>query len=1652
MKKVFSIRKSELFRFFAWLQILLQVLFPLVSALPHSAIAQSSSSSSTNLSPFAVDRNGSSTTKDTTALPYGDTMSSLASSLSSNGAEGVASSAKSAATGYASSSAQQWLSQFGTARVQLNVDDNGNWDDSAIDFLAPLYDNKKSMLFTQLGLRAPDGRVTGNMGMGVRTFYVEDWMFGGNVFFDDDFTGKNRRIGIGAEAWTNNLKLSANTYVGTTEWHQSRDFNDYNEKPADGYDVRAEGYLPAYPQLGAKLMYEQYYGDKVALFDTDHLQSNPSAVTTGLSYTPIPLVQLAVNYKSGQDSMDDTQFQVNLRYDLGRPWAYQIDPESVRLERSLAGSRYDLVERNNQIVLQYQKKDQQSVSNLNLQVTVDNSPSDGLTPNTAQVFATDKDGQPVRNAPITWSTSGTAKLVTSTSVTNNSGVASVNFTNTVPESVQVTAKSGAVTATQNSQFNAATVSNITLKITKDNSVADGKTPNHAVATVTDINNRPIANKQVKWGVDAPATLKSTQTTTNASGQVTTDFTSTTAGAVMLTVTAGDKSASQQGHFIANSASNVIDTMVVTKDGSAANGTAANTVNITVKDGNGAPVSNANVSLSADKGTVIFGAALKAKAAKAAKTFQTDAQGALTVAFTDTVAETTQLTATLENGNTKTATANFVADSASAKVSDLTVTSGAVANGTATNQATVTVVDANNNPLSGVDVTWTQDGTAVLGTSAKTDANGKTTVKFTDTQAQTVNVTATLASGSTLSKPSSFVADSSSAKVSDLTVTSGAIANGTAANQATITVVDANNNPLSGVDVTWTQDGSAVFGTSAKTDANGQTTVKFTDTKAQTVNVTATLASGSTLSKPSTFVADSSSAKVSDLTITSGAVANGTATNQATVTVVDANSNPLSGVDVTWSQDGSAVLGTSAKTDASGKTTVKFTDTTAQTVNVTATLASGSTLSKPSTFVADSASSKVSDLTITSGAAANGTATNQATVTVVDANNNPLSGVDVTWTQDGSAVFGTSAKTDANGQTTVKFTDTKAQTVNVTATLTSGSALSKPSTFVADSSSAKVSDLTITSGAVANGTATNQATVTVVDANSNPLSGVDVTWSQDGSAVLGTSAKTDANGQTTVTFTDLKAQTVNITAGVNGNSLSKPSSFVADATTAHVSTLTIDTDGSAANGTTQNSATATVTDSNNNFLPNTTVNWTVTGSAGLASGTSPTNSNGQAVMTFTDTKVEIVTLTAKAGSSDTGQSKTSSFVADAATAHVTTLTINTDGSAANGTSQNSATATVMDSQNNILANTTVNWTITGLAGLTSGTSTTNSSGQAVMTFTDTKAETITLTAKAGSSDTGQSKTSTFVADVDTAKIDSLTITKDGSPADGSTANTATVVVSDINGNPLSGMAVTWSADKSTVTMTPAGNTDSTGKASVSFVDTTAETLQLTSSLSNGSTLSQNSEFVIDTAGLKISQFYSASSADIHDSTVLRLFVQDKFGKPVNGANVRLSVTGSAQLESTSGVTSSTTSGNGTLLINITDAVVETVTATATLDNNTSATAPVTFVQSLATAINITIIQDGKGIDAPNIAVATAVDKHGFPVPGYEIRWGLGSTYTSQFNFSEISAVTDSNGEVRTNIQSKSSSFSPRTITLEAIGESYFQNNPTGETPMTFAKGS
>lgn len=88
---------------------------------------------------------------------------------------------------------------------------------------------------------------------------------GGNIFYDYDFTRGHRRLGLGGEAWTDYLKFSGNYYHPLSDWKDSEDFDFYEERPARSWDIRAEAQLPSYPQLGGKVVFEQYYGDEVAL-------------------------------------------------------------------------------------------------------------------------------------------------------------------------------------------------------------------------------------------------------------------------------------------------------------------------------------------------------------------------------------------------------------------------------------------------------------------------------------------------------------------------------------------------------------------------------------------------------------------------------------------------------------------------------------------------------------------------------------------------------------------------------------------------------------------------------------------------------------------------------------------------------------------------------------------------------------------------------------------------------------------------------------------------------------------------------------------------------------------------------------------------------------------------------------------------------------------------------------------------------------------------------------------------------------------------------------------------------------------------------------------------------------------------------------------
>lgn len=259
------------------------------------------------------------------------------------------------ASGMLSSAVQQSMSSFGTARVKLNLE-RSDLEGSEFDLLVPAFENGNHLFFTQTGLRRIDNRTMANLGVGYRFWPTDQMMLGTNLFYDYDISRKHKRFGAGLEYAQDYFRLSTNGYFRISNWKKSQDFSDYHERVANGFDIRSQAWLPAYPQLGGKLSWSQFYGDQVGIFGPDSLQKNPQVLTMGIEYTPVPLagisVQKSVNTNGGSD---DFSVGLNISWQMGVPLKMQLDPDQVRFRRTLARSRYDLVDRDNNIILEYKK-------------------------------------------------------------------------------------------------------------------------------------------------------------------------------------------------------------------------------------------------------------------------------------------------------------------------------------------------------------------------------------------------------------------------------------------------------------------------------------------------------------------------------------------------------------------------------------------------------------------------------------------------------------------------------------------------------------------------------------------------------------------------------------------------------------------------------------------------------------------------------------------------------------------------------------------------------------------------------------------------------------------------------------------------------------------------------------------------------------------------------------------------------------------------------------------------------------------------------------------------------------------------------------------------------------------------------------------------
>ncbi|EPS6128547.1 inverse autotransporter adhesin YeeJ [Escherichia coli] len=1558
------------------------------------------------------------------------------------------------ARGWASSQASgamtDWLSRFGTARITLGVDEDFSLKNSQFDFLHPWYETPDNLFFSQHTLHRTDERTQINNSLGWRHF-TPTWMSGINFFFDHDLSRYHSRAGIGAEYWRDYLKLSSNGYLRLTNWRSAPELdNDYEARPANGWDVRAEGWLPAWPHLGGKLVYEQYYGDEVALFDKDDRQSNPHAITAGLNYTPFPLMTFSAEQRQGKQGENDTRFAVDFTWQPGSAMQKQLDPNEVAARRSLAGSRYDLVDRNNNIVLEYRKKELVRLT-LTDPVTGKSGEVKSLVSSLQTKYALkgyNVEATALEAAGGKVVTTGKDILVT---------LPAYRFTST-PETdntwpIEVTAED--VKGNFSNREQSMVVVQAPTLSQKDSSVSlSTQTLNadsHSTATLTfiahDAAGNPVIGLVLSTRHEGVQDITLSDWKDNGDGSYTQVLTT---GALSGTLTLmpqlnGVDAAKAPAvvNIISVSSSRTHSSIKIDKD----RYLSGNPIEVTVelRDENDKPVKEQKQQLN----TAVSIDNVKPGVTTDWKETTDGVYKATYTAYTKGSGLTAKLL--MQSWNEDLHTAGFIIDAnpQSAKIATLSASNnGVLANENAANTVSVNVADEGSNPINDHTVTF-----AVLSGSAtsfnnqntaKTDVNGLATIDLKSSKQEDNTVEVTLENGVKQTLIVSFVGDSSTAQVDLQKSKNEVVADGNDSATMTATVRDAKGNLLNDVKVTFNVNSAeAKLSQTEVNSHDGIATATLTSLKNGDYTVTASVSSGSQANQQVNFIGDQSTAALT-LSVPSGDITvTNTAPQYMTATLQDKNGNPLKDKEITFSVPNDVASrfsisnGGKGMTDSNGVAIATLTGTLAGTHMITARLANSNVSdAQPMTFVADKDRAVVVLQTSKAEIIGNGVDETTLTATVKDPSNHPVAGITVTFTmpQDVAANFTLEnngiAITQANGEAHVTLKGKKAGTHTVTATLgNNNTSDSQPVTFVADKTSAQVvlqmSKDEITGNGVDNAT----LTATVKDQFDNEVNNLPVTFSSASSGLTLTPGVSNTNesgiAQATLAGVAFGEQTVTASLANNGASDNKTVHFIGDTAAAKIIELTPVPDSIIA-GTPQNSSgsviTATVVDNNGFPVKGVTVNFTSrTNSAEMTNGgQAVTNEQGKATVTYTNTRSSIEsgarpdTVEASLENGSSTLSTSINVNADASTAHLTLLQALFDTVSAGDTTN--LYIEVKDNYGNGVPQQEVTLRVSPSEGVTPSNNaiyTTNHDGNFYASFTATKAGVYQVTATLENGDSMQ-QTVTYVPNVANAEI-TLAASKDPVIADNNDLTTLTATVADTEGNAIANTEVTFTLPedvKANFTLSDGGKaiTDAEGKAKVTLKGTKAGAHTVTASMTGGKSEQLVVNFIADTLSAQVNLNVTEDNfiANNVGMTTLQATVTDGNGNPL--ANEAVTFTLPAD------VSASFTLGQGGSAITDINGKAE-----VTLSGTKSGTYPVTV------SVNNYGVSDTKQVtliaDAGTATLASLTSVYSFVVSTTE-----GATMTA--------SVTDANGNpvegIKVNFRGTSVTLSSTSVETDDQG--------------------
>ncbi|EMC9669148.1 Ig-like domain-containing protein [Escherichia coli] len=1437
------------------------------------------------------------------------------------------------ARGWASSQASgamtDWLSRFGTARITLGVDEDFSLKNSQFDFLHPWYETPDNLFFSQHTLHRTDERTQINNGLGWRHF-TPTWMSGINFFFDHDLSRYHSRAGIGAEYWRDYLKLSSNGYLRLTNWRSAPELdNDYEARPANGWDVRAEGWLPAWPHLGGKLVYEQYYGDEVALFDKDDRQSNPHAITAGLNYTPFPLMTFSAEQRQGKQGENDTRFAVDFTWQPGSAMQKQLDPNEVAARRSLAGSRYDLVDRNNNIVLEYRKKEL-------VRLTL----TDPVTGKSGEVKSLVSSLQ-TKYALKGYNVEATAlEAVGGKVVTTGKDILVTlppyRFTST-PETdntwpIEVTAED--VKGNFSNREQSMVVVQAPTLSQKDSSVSLStqtlSADSHSTATLTfiahDAAGNPVIGLVLSTRREGVQDITLSDWKDNGDGSYTQILTT---GAMSGTLTLmpqlnGVDAAKAPAvvNIISVSSSRTHSSIKIDKD----RYLSGNPIEVTVelRDENDKPVKEQKQQLN----TAVSIDNVKPGVTTDWKETADGVYKATYTAYTKGSGLTAKLL--MQNWNEDLHTAGFIIDAnpQSAKIATLSASNnGVLANENAANTVSVNVADEGSNPINDHTVTF-----AVLSGSAtsfnnqntaKTDVNGLANFDLKSSKQEDNTVEVTLENGVKQTLIVSFVGDSSTAQVDLQKSKNEVVADGNDSATMTATVRDAKGNLLNDVKVTFNVNSAeAKLSQTEVNSHDGIATATLTSLKNGDYRVTASVSSGSQANQQVNFIGDQSTAALT-LSVPSGDITvTNTAPQHMTATLQDKNGNPLKDKEITFTVPNDVAsrfsISNSGKgmTDSNGVAIASLTGTLAGTHMITARLANSNVSdTQPMTFVADKDRAVVVLQTSKAEIIGNGVDETTLTATVKDPFDNVVKNLSVVFrTSPADTQLSLNARnTNENGIAEVTLKGTVLGVHTAEAILLNGNRDTKTVNIAPDTSNAQVTLNIPAQQVVTNNSDSVQLTATVKDPSNHPVAGITVnfTMPQDIAANFTLEnngiAITQANGEAHVTLKGKKAGTHTVTATLGNNNASdaQPVTFVADKDSAVVVLQTSKAE-IIGNGVDETTLTATVKDPFDNAVKDLQVTFSTNpADTQLSQSKSNTNDSGVAEVTLKGTVLGVHTAEATLpnGNNDT---KTVNIAPDASNAQVT-LNIPAQQVVTNNSDSVQLTATVKDPSNHPVAGITVTFTMPQdvAANFTlenNGIVITQANGEAHVTLKGKKAGTHTVTVTLSNNNTSDSQPVTFVADKTSAQV-VLQISKNEITGNGVDSATLTATVKDQFDNEVNNLPVTFSTASSGLTLTPGvSNTNESGIAQASLAGVAFGEQTVTASLANnGASDNKTVHFIGDTAAAKIIELTPVPDSIIagtpqnSSGSVITATVVDNNGFPVKGVTVNFtSRTNSAEM--------------------------------------------------------------------------------------------------------------------------------------------------------------